>query len=296
VIAAACREHAHFHALDTAAYHTHLQAKARGVAFAAQHARGDWLFITDADGVVHPMWLRTMLGRADERTGILSGLFVAEPNSIVGVLERGTGLAALSISFGVEGLGAEVVPMGPNMAIRRSIYEAHGGLESVSFRIAEDIALWQLNQRAGMQVRAVLEPEATIAVQPVPSLRHLVSQQRRWLVGGFGDGPPHIRFASVSVSIFALFATLSTLLLLVLDAKVGMIGVGLCLVSQLASISGLRKRLGLRSVFRIVPIGFVYAMALFVWLPLSAFLLPVVYWRGEGYDVRFASERVPGAS
>jgi cellulose synthase/poly-beta-1,6-N-acetylglucosamine synthase-like glycosyltransferase len=226
----------------------------------------------------------------------LSGLFVTDPASLVGVLERATGIAAHSISFGVEGLGAEVVPVGPNMAIRRAVYEAHGGLASVRFRIAEDIALWQLGQRANMQVRAVLEPEATVVVKPVPTLKHLVSQQRRWLVGGFSDGPAHIRWASIGVSLWAFAGTAATVVVCSTGASEGLLALLFFLTSQVASMTALRQRLRLRGVWRIVPIALVYTMALFVWLPLTAFLLPAVHWRGEGYDVRFASGRASGAS
>lgn len=287
VIARASARYPFIRGLRTAGFETHLEAKSRGIAFAARHARGDWLFITDADALVHPRWLRSMLGRADPDVALLSGNFVTEPSSWVGCLERATVLPANSLAFGADGLGADVVPVGPNMAIRRDVYEAQGGLAAVSFRIADDIALWQLGRRAGMRVRAVLEPEATVVTRPVPSFTHLISQQRRWLVGGFGDGPQHIRWASVGVAAWALVGTSSTFIASALGMRAGWIAVGLLGVSQLASMTAMRQRLQLRSVWRFLPLSLVYTSALFVWLPFTAFLMPHVRWRGEGYEVRF---------
>jgi cellulose synthase/poly-beta-1,6-N-acetylglucosamine synthase-like glycosyltransferase len=228
-----------------------------------------------------------MLGRAAPDVALLTGNFVTEPSSWVGWLERATVLPANSIQFGADGLGADVVPMGPNMAIRREVYEAQGGFAAVSFRIADDIALWQLGRRAGMRVRAVLEPEATVVTRPVPSLVHLISQQRRWLVGGFADGPQHIRWASIGVAAWALVGTSSVFVASALGMRAGWIGAGLLFTSQLASMTAIRQRLQLRSVWRFLPVSLAYTSALFVWLPLTAFLLPRVRWRGEGYEVRF---------
>ena len=287
IIAEACLRYPHFRALDTADYPTHLEAKSRGIAFAASRARGEWLFITDADALVHPRWLRTLLGRADDDVAILTGPAFTEASSWVGLLERATIVPATSISFGADGYGADVVPIGPNMAIRRSVYEAQGGLASVKFRIAEDIALWQLGRRAGMRVRAVLEPESTVLMRPVPSLIHLISQQRRWLVGGFGDGPAHIRWASIGVATWAFVGTTSVLAACAFGLPAGLAGMGFLAMSQLASMTALRQRLHLRSIWRILPVSLAYSSALFVWLPMTAFLLPNVRWRGEGYEVRF---------
>jgi cellulose synthase/poly-beta-1,6-N-acetylglucosamine synthase-like glycosyltransferase len=287
VIARAAEQFPYVRGYGTADFDTHLEAKSRGIALAAAHARGDWLFITDADALVHPRWLRSMLGRADPDVALLAGNFVTEPSSWVGWLERATVLPANSIALGADGLGADVVPMGPNMAIRRDVYEAQGGFAAVNFKIADDIALWQLGRRAGMRVRAVLEPEATVFTRPVPSLVHLISQQRRWLVGGFGDGPQHIRWASVGVAAWAMVGTSSVIIACALGLRAGLIGAGLLGLSQLASMTAIRLRLQLRSVWRFLPLSLAYTSALFVWLPLTAFLLPRVRWRGEGYEVRF---------
>jgi hypothetical protein len=287
----AAARHPHVRALTTEGMDSALQAKSRGIALAASCARNDWLFITDADGAVHPQWLRSMIGSADPDTGILSAPFVTDTSSLVGLFERATVLPALSISFGAAGLGADVAPMGPNMAIRRDLYEQRGGLEGTDFRFAEDAALWQLARRAGQRTVAVLEPEAVVTVTPVPSLAHLVSQQRRWLAGGaLGDGPAHIRAATIGIGLFAFTGTLSAVTALCAGLTTGKIGVGLIAASQLASVTGLRLRLGLRSVWRVWPVSVVYTMALFIWLPLTVFLMPVVRWRGEGYDLRLSSQ------
>jgi hypothetical protein len=84
-----------------------------------------------------------------------------------------------------------------------------------------------------------------------------------------------------------MVGTSSVIIACALGLRAGLIGAGLLGLSQLASMTAIRLRLQLRSVWRFLPLSLAYTSALFVWLPLTAFLLPRVRWRGEGYEVRF---------
>ena len=294
IIAEACARDGRFRALDTRGYQTTLRAKARAIALGAQHATGRWLFILDADAAVKPGWLRGMLGRTSESTGLLTAPFFPEASSTVGILERATVLPALSFSFGAGGWGGELIPLGPNMAIRKDVYDAGGGLESVRFLVAEDIALWQLGHRAGTRVVAVAEPECVVEVTPVPSLIHLISQQRRWLVGGLGDGPVGVKWGSLVIALYALTGTASALVSCVTRPVFGLGAVLMLALAEGALVAALRSRFALRRALRLLPVSVVYTAALFVWLPVVALLSRRIAWRGEGYAVEF-DRGAPGA-
>ncbi len=96
-----------------------------------------------------------------------------------------------------------------------------------------------------------------------------------------------MKWASYGVALYALTGTVATIISCALGLRAGAIGVGLIALSQLASMTAMRQRLGIRPVWRIWPVSVPYTMALFVWLPLTALLMPRVHWRGEGYDVRY---------
>jgi cellulose synthase/poly-beta-1,6-N-acetylglucosamine synthase-like glycosyltransferase len=275
-------------ALDTEGFVSPLPAKSRGIARAAADSRGQWLFITDADAAVHPGWIRGMLAGAVGDVGILCGPYIPVISSLVGLFERATVLPATSIAFGAAGYGAEMIPQGPNMAIRRDVYFGNGGLESVPFRLAEDIALWQLGQRAKVKAVAVMEPETSVRVTNVDSFTQLISQQRRWLSGGLTDGPPHIRWASALVGAYACIGATCTFASLLHGSSLAPYTLACFFISQAASMTAMRLRLRLTHVWRIVPVAFVYTLCLFVWLPLTVALIRNVSWRGRDYEIPFA--------
>lgn len=183
------RNHAHVVVLHSAAMQPNgLEAKARGIAHGFTRATGEWVVITDADACVHPQWVRNMLGRVTPETGMTGGSLVVRADSWIGVIERVSWAFVQMFNMGMAGWGVSFACLGPNMAIRRSIYEDAGGLQNVHFKVAEDLALLQMVIDKGMKVDSYLDEETTATLSPVPSLQHLVSQQRRWLGGGIAHG------------------------------------------------------------------------------------------------------------
>ena len=165
-----------------------LEAKARGIAHGFTRATGEWVVITDADASVHPKWVRNMLGRVTPETGMTGGSLVVRADSWFGVIERVSWAFVQMFNMGMAGWGVPFVCLGPNMAIRRSVYEEAGGLQNVHFKVAEDLALFQMVADRKMKIDCYLDEETTATLSPVPSLQHLVSQQRRWLGGGIAHG------------------------------------------------------------------------------------------------------------
>ncbi len=167
---------------------THLEAKARGVAWGMEHATGEWVFITDADAEVNPKWLTRSLSAKDDNTGMIGGAVVVKPKGFQGKLERGTWAFVQMFNLGMSGWGVPFACVGPNMAIRKDIYDKSGGLENMEFRIAEDLALLKMVADYGAKIITPVSPENTIQLKQVPSLKHYFSQVRRWFRGGIDAG------------------------------------------------------------------------------------------------------------
>ncbi|MEZ4288860.1 MAG: glycosyltransferase [Polyangiales bacterium] len=77
------RTHSHAEAHRRPQHANTLKGKARGVAFAATKATGEWIFITDADARVPCTWIRHMLGEVDESVGGVGGAFISERGGVV---------------------------------------------------------------------------------------------------------------------------------------------------------------------------------------------------------------------
>ncbi|MEO7361129.1 MAG: glycosyltransferase, partial [Gemmatimonadaceae bacterium] len=123
IIDAAAMNCPHIIALHTSALPANgLEAKARGIAHGFRAATGDWVLITDADGTVTPQWARHLLGYVDANTGMAGGALLVRAQGMLGRVERMAWGFLQTFSSGLAGWGSPIVCVGPNMAIRRSVY------------------------------------------------------------------------------------------------------------------------------------------------------------------------------
>ncbi len=272
--------------LNTKNYDTHLKAKARGISFAAKHATGEWLFITDADAEVHPLWLKKMLTGITEKTGTIAGMMTIKENNLVSTLEKMSWGYTIPFAFGAAGYGMDFICVGPNMAIRRSIYEKSGGLEKAEFNVAEDLAIFMMSANAGYRALAHNNPETTVRMFPLESFQKLLSQQRRWIRGGYEQGWEY----SIGLSIVFGFGFLFVIAIIL----------GL-FINPMAALGALLFKLAADSILiisekivfkekrfiRYIPIIYFYLFFIFLFLPISFVINRSVSWQGEGYKIDY---------
>jgi 1,2-diacylglycerol 3-beta-glucosyltransferase len=263
-----------------------LEAKARGIAHGMARATGEWILITDADAQVPRTWARHLMGRVDATTALVGGAGVVVPKHWWGRQERVTWAFLQSINFGAAGWGLPVVTIGPNMGIRRSVYEAAGGLERARFRIAEDLALFLMGRNAGGTVAAFADPETTVTLDEVPSPSHLVSQARRWVGGALEQGPaysvgvPLALVWGVAVAVFFVIGWMRWPLVWAAFV-VAKLAADTMLLSQLA---GRMASPSLRADVLRVSVMQLWTMA---WVPLSLVVTRRMQWRGANYAVKY---------
>ncbi len=264
-----------------------LEAKARGIAYGLARATGEWVLITDADGTVPRQWVRHLLGRATARTGMVGGSLSVDDSGIVGIIERVSWGFAQLFSLGMAGWGTPFACLGPNMGIRRSVYQAAGGLEGATFHVAEDLALFAMVASRKMEVQSYADADTTVSLRPVPSMRHLLSQQRRWLGRGIGQG------LAYRIPLFIAFGW----------------GFGLCAYSLLGWMLGWRiwlgfvvakavvdgavlmtqgKRLHIARHARYLGVLELYHVFIFLLLPPSFLFSRRIRWMGDGYADSFS--------
>ena len=288
LIDAAAAAHPHIVALHSADLPANgLEAKARGLAHGFDRATGDWVLITDADAAMHPQWVRHLLGRVEARTGVIGGALVVEAEGVVGIIERVCWAFVQAFNLGMAGWGVPFVVLGPNMAVRRSVYERAGGLRAAKFRVAEDLALFGLVIGQGYLAQNYLDAETAVTLRPVPSARHLLSQQRRWLGGGLAHGAVYTIFLSLSfwwgfgVALFVLAGWLLSPSLWLGFVVAKTIVEGIVFFIE-------RRRMALGAHLRYLLVLEVYHAFVFFVLPLSFLFSRRVRWMGDGYSVTYS--------
>jgi ceramide glucosyltransferase len=144
-------------------------------------ARGDVVVIADSDMRVDPAYVRTVTAPlADARVGVVTALYAGIPAA---------GLAsALGAMFITEQFAPSVLvalalePLrycfGATMALRRSVLQAVGGLETLGPHLADDHVLGQLVSELGFEV--VLSRYVVRNVVAEPGLAALWRHELRW--------------------------------------------------------------------------------------------------------------------
>ena len=276
----------YLHTSDMAS--THLRAKARAIAYGATKAKGEWLFIVDADARVHPDWLSHMLDGIDEKTGMIGGMIMTEEEGYfsVSALEKVTLAYTQPITLGVAGWRLPAICSGPNMAIRRSVYEAYGGLEKVAFKIAEDLALASIVLNSGYKIKFHGSEQTVAYLISVPTLRHLFSQQRRWIRGGFEQG---WELWSGLAFVFSYHFLFSLMLLFVwfVSVKATLVTLLLKLLADFIFLRVEKYKMKIPRLLRFHPMMFLYSTIAFLWIPISLLLSRDFRWKGEGYEVKY---------
>ena len=169
------------------------QAKANAIAHLTQanaqsDQPADMLLITDADVQVSPGWARGMLGcwqanSSARPVGLVTGVTVVAGQGAWEVWQRIDWLLALGMVKVASDLGIPVATLGNNMLLHRIAYEATGGYEAMPFSITEDFQILHQTVAHGYHFCNSMEPNTLVMTQPMPGLRALLQQRKRWTHG-----------------------------------------------------------------------------------------------------------------
>ena len=124
-----------------------------------------------------------MLDGVTKDTGLIVATTETLSPTFVGKLEKIIG--AYTIPIGWDLTGIPINALASNMAIRKSVYEKHGGLEKADFKVAEDQAMFNLVNKNGYDIVYHMDKHTKIKLNPVQNFKQIISQQRRWIKGGF---------------------------------------------------------------------------------------------------------------
>ncbi len=161
----------------------HQKGKSNVLAQLAPQAKGEFLFITDADVTLGPLWLKTMLPYFTPQVGVITGVVATKGNSLFAKLQNAEWLFYMAHGHSNFERGKPVTAVGGNMAVRASAYWLTGGYEQISFSVTEDLELFKEIRKKGFTFHSVFNAESLGFTNPLPSFGALIKQRRRWFTG-----------------------------------------------------------------------------------------------------------------
>ncbi len=165
-----------------------LKGKVNALVAGIDQSKGEILLFTDADCTVPAEWVEATVGYyADKQVAMVAGFITLSGQGWLRAIQSLDWLALVSAASATAALRFPVTAVGNNLSIRRSAYNEVGGYRNIPFSVTEDFALVKAVTTTGAG-RVVLPLDAGIAIQTVPcrTMSELLSQRRRWFVGGRG--------------------------------------------------------------------------------------------------------------
>jgi cellulose synthase/poly-beta-1,6-N-acetylglucosamine synthase-like glycosyltransferase len=145
-------------------------------------ASREGLLLSDADAVLPPRWVREHL-RCLGAAQVVAGFARLTGEGLWGRVQSLDWFFLLGVGSGMNRWGVTQAALGKNLSVRKTAYDAVGGLEGIGFSLTEDQAIVQALARRGGKMLFPLEPEMMVDTSGVHTWNEFVSQRRRWATG-----------------------------------------------------------------------------------------------------------------
>ena len=178
-----------------------LHGKANAVAQAVDIAKGEIILTSDADCMVPPTWVDTIIKMYQKDVGCVCGFTLLKFNSLFSGMQSMDWAYLLIIASAGVGWGLPLSAVGNNMSFRKKAYNDVGGYHKVGFSVTEDFLLFKsIAYKTNWNVRYPVEPNALVWSEPCANWRELYLQKKRWGTGGLRIHP--LGYLIMSVGFF----------------------------------------------------------------------------------------------
>lgn len=168
-----------------------------------EHASGAIVLLTDADCVVNPEWVATMVRAIIQRDVALVCATTSVRHTVAAgqIQDVEWAFSNAMARAGVQ-MGTPLGCFGNNMAIRKDVFAELGGYKGISFSVTEDLALLQAVVQRGYQVAYLCDASSSVETLPCTTLMEYIRQRQRWARGGMALGPRAFIFVATSLALW----------------------------------------------------------------------------------------------
>jgi cellulose synthase/poly-beta-1,6-N-acetylglucosamine synthase-like glycosyltransferase len=247
-------------------------------------SKNEIILTTDADCIVPPDWVRSMVSLFDEEVMMVVGLIQFEKERTI--FEKMQSLEMLALMGSTAGSIYYSKPLmctGANLAYRRIVFDEVGGFEgNIGIPTGDDVFLMKkVEERFPKSIRVNKIKESVVSTKAKENLRSFLDQRIRWASKGFGN--LSIQNKIVSMSVFLLSFWMVILLLTGLFT-LGKPNVGLPILEICLILFGIKCFIDFLLLF--LAASFFKKLSLLIWF-IPEQLLYVFYVVGVGLGANF---------
>lgn len=177
-------------------------------------ATGEIIITTDADCIMAPEWIRSLVAEFGPDTGLVSGLttYYEEGAGLWDSVQALEFFSYAVVAAALIGLKFPVNGNANNLAYRREVFDAvsgfasHGGIVSGD----DDFLIQSIHKQGRWSIRYAISPESQVQTEPPSDLRHFWEQRKRWASKCSLYQPKQVAFLAL---IFAYYASIPLSLL-----------------------------------------------------------------------------------
>ena len=150
----------------------------------SEKASGKYFFFTDADTAVPENWVLQMLPHFENETGIVSGITLIKPKSILGAFQCIDWVLAQGLLKIMGDIKMPVSAVGNNMAVSKKAYDSVGGYKKIPFSVTEDFELFRQLRKKSWKSKNLFYTGIMAEAMPIKGFGALLHQRKRWMQGG----------------------------------------------------------------------------------------------------------------
>ncbi|MBW8889751.1 MAG: glycosyltransferase [Fibrobacteres bacterium] len=263
-------------------------------------ATGEIIITTDADCIMAPQWISSLISEFGPETGLVSGLttyYDAGPGVWNGVQALEFFSYAV-VAAALIGLNFPVNGNANNLAYRREVFDqvsgfaSHGGIVSGD----DDFLIQAIHKQGRWAIRYAVTPESQVRTEPPEDLRQFWEQRKRWASKCGLYQPKQVAFLAL---IFAYYLSIPLFVLAGLYYRpwlyVGLAGFAVKTVSDGMVMRRAAKLFGKQSLMRaFLPAALLHIPLIIAAVAAGSF--GEFTWKGETHRRKVKVPQIKGAT
>jgi len=186
--------------------------KKRAIRFGIENSKGEIIVTTDADCILKPNWLKTLLNGFDEKTALISGpVEFIEGKGLFYKLQKLEFTSLIITGAGLIGINKPMICNGANLTYRKNAFYEVGGFDGqLSLSSGDDEILMQrIWKKRKYKIKFCASKEAMSLTKANKNIKEFYNQRKRWASKGL-----FYELKSTILSIASIFLFYLSLVLL----------------------------------------------------------------------------------